>query len=346
MTRKTFKRVITSPELSEKINPKNKKLAERFLREKDVRSSSGTVEGYKSDLEIFFTWNLTENDNKFFVDVKKLELAEFFSFTVSELRWSSSRFSRMRSCLSSFSQFIVRFFDEDYPTFKNLVLLAVESMPKNAVREKTILSEEQVNGLLKYLVDNKEYQDSCWLSLAIASGARFSELLRFTTDLIDENKTAFDGIFLESTRAIKTKGRTKSGKMLVKYIIKDIFLPYYHLWLKEREEIMTKNNKDHKSIFIKENGDPAEAGSVRSWLTKFEKFLDVPFYPHCTRHFSTTYLSKVGLPATLIKEIFGWESVDLVSLYDDTNFTEKKWKELDNLKDVLKSNKDKEDNQE
>jgi site-specific recombinase XerD len=172
--------------------------------------------------------------------------------------------------------------------------------------------------------------------LAIGSGARFAELLRFTVDLIDENSTAFDGIFLETSKTIKTKGRTKAGKMLTKYIIKDLFWDHYQNWLPIREEILKKNNKDHPFVFVKNNGNPLEEGSVRGWVTKIEEFLGIPFYPHCLRHFTTTYLSKVGLPYTLIKDIFGWQDTLMCSIYDDNGAKDKEWKELGNLKESLK----------
>jgi len=66
MSRKTYKQIITSPEKTELFNDKNKQLIKSFLREKDTRSSSETVAGYSSDLNIFFTFVLDNLGNKFF----------------------------------------------------------------------------------------------------------------------------------------------------------------------------------------------------------------------------------------------------------------------------------------
>jgi site-specific recombinase XerD len=332
MPRKTFKLQTTSEELIAQINPENKKLVSRFLREKNTRSSDSTIKGYESDLNIFLVWNLQYNNNKYFVDIKKLEFSEFFSFGVSEMHWSSARFGRVKSVLSSLSNFIERFMDDLYPNFKNVILKAVESMPKNTVREKTILTDEQVENLLNYFKD-KDKQLCCWLALSIASGSRFSELLRFTIDNIDENHTAFDGLFLETLKPIKSKGRTKTGKMLIKYILKDFFLPYYNSWLEERQEIINKNNKIHNFVFIKDNGDPAKESTARSWVMKIEEQLNgVPYYPHCNRHYYTTMLSKKKIPSELIQELVGWSSEGMVKLYTDTTVKDRSWDELDNLK--------------
>jgi hypothetical protein len=57
MARETFRKVITSDETWELVNVKNKKLIERFLKEKTTRCSTTTIRNYTSDLHIFFTWN-------------------------------------------------------------------------------------------------------------------------------------------------------------------------------------------------------------------------------------------------------------------------------------------------
>ena len=339
MSRETFRNVITSDELTEQINPKNIKIGERFIKEKNTRCSDATITGYKSDLKIFFTWNLLENDNKFFVDIKKIELADFFSYAVDDLKWGSSRFSRMRSCLSSLSIFIEKFYDELYPDFRNIVLRAIELMPKSARRKKTILSEEQVDGLLKHLKDELDKpNESCLLALAICSGARKSELLRFDLDLIDENNTAFDGVFIETKEKIKTKGFSKEGKMLYKYIIKDLFMPYYSEWLIRRKEIMDKNGvEEHNKLFIKSNGEPAQVSTIEGWIDKWEKYLGVDFYLHALRHYTCTYLAKIGIEQELIIEIFGWASADMYKIYCDLTAKDRKWKGLGKLKDHLEN---------
>jgi site-specific recombinase XerD len=331
MTRSTYRKIIVNDETLKQINPQNKKLQERFLKEKNIRSSDLTIKNYDSDLNIFFTWVLLYCDNKFFVDLKKLEFSEFFSFCVNELKWNSARFSRVRSVLSVLSQFVEKFYDQEYPGYRNCILNAVEGMPKTPSREKTVMSEEQVEMVFQKIKDFP--QISLWLSLALSSGGRFSELLRFTTDSISLDNTAFDGIFLETVTSLKTKGRTKAGKMLKKYILKQTFIDHYTRWLPIRQEIMLKNNIEHNSIFINEKtGEPVKTGEVRGWVKKIEDALGENFYPHCARHWLTTKLSKVGLPYSLIAFIFGWDGISMCSIYDDQNAKDRQWSELDNLK--------------
>jgi len=331
MGRKTFRNKITSDELTEKINPKNIEMMKKFLKDKSIRTSAKTIVVYESNLIMFFTWNLLNNDNKEFVVIKKLEFSSFFSFAADELKIGSARLNNIRSTLSSLSAFIEKFFDEEYPSFRNVILRVVESSPKEMRREKTILSDEQIEDLLQHLY-NINKQQACWIALAITSGARFSELLFFEADLINESKTAFGDIFLETTRQIKTKGRGKSGKMLYKYILRDKFLPYYREWMQERNEIMKNHGVKHNFLFIKQDGTPASSGTIRGWVEDFEAYLKVPFYTHALRHYLTTLLSKKNIPHNVIKEIFGWSSLEMVSIYDDSTVGSRSYPELENLR--------------
>lgn len=330
MARKTFRLKLVTPELVAQINPINERLVRMFLKEKGTRSSEKTITNYKSDADIFFVWNLLHNQNKAFTEIKKIELSDFFSFAVTDMQWKSARSNRMRSFLSSLSVFIEKFMDDEYPQFRNIILKTIESSPKEAAREKTILTDDQVDKLLKFLSDT-DSQKACWLALGAFSGCRFSELLLFTTDLIVEAHTAFNDLFLETTRQIRTKGRGRTGKMLYKYILKDKFLPYYKTWLEEREKIMAEKGQTHNSLFIREDGTPATEATVRSWIKSMEKFLGVNLYPHALRHFLCTELTRKKIPQAFIQFLFGWSSAEMYNIYNDLTAKDMEWS-LDGLK--------------
>lgn len=334
MARKTFKNVITSEEKLEKINPKNKTLMNMFLNNLKKNHSDGTIKVYRSNFNIFFVWNLEHNNNKFFIDLRKIELNEFFDYCVSELKYNSARYSNMHSSLSSLSNFIENMLDDDYPDFRNIVK-KIDKLPSEKVRKKTIIKEVVIDEFLNKLKKEKRYQEACYIALVISCGARFSELLRISTDLIDENHTVIDGIFLETLEEIQTKGRGQNGKMLKKYLIKDIFLPYYKLWLPERARILKEKGLNHNSIFLKKNGEPATPAVVRNWVKGWEDELGMDIYIHAFRHYWATWLSNKNVNPALIQSLQGWESADMVNLYDDTTFLEKDF-DLKDLKGVLK----------
>lgn len=338
-TRETFRKVITSPELTKQINPENISLMERFLKNFATKRSPASVVSYRSNLTIFFTWNLLFNDNKKFVNIRKIELADFFDYAVTELHWSPNRFSQCHSSLSSFSAWIENYYDdvEEYKNFRNL-LPKIEKPVRENVRKKTVLQKEDIDKLFNYFKENDMAQDACLLALAISCGARVSELARFTTDLIDEDNTVFDGLFLETTSEIKTKGRG-NGKMLRKYILKDLFLPHYKKWLKVRKEIMENNNQNHDFIFVTKDGNPANADRLRDWMGHWSDVVGQPCYPHNFRHYNISLLKRCEIDDDLIVYLTGWaESTGhgMIAIYDDTGISEKKWKNLDKLRDALK----------
>lgn len=321
MGRKTKKVVITSPEIEAKINPENKKIVERYLRNFDTKRSDKSVVVKRSDYNIFLCWNYLYNDNKCIADLKKYELMDFFDFGVNVLGWGTSRFHSMHSALSTLFNFMVNFLDEDYPNFINHIN-KIEKPVKQPIREKTILTDEQVESLIQHLRDIGEQQQVTYLLLCIGSGARISETLRFTTDIIDENNTAFGGHFLKTTKMIKTKGFGKTGAPKYKYIYKDLFWKDYQKWLIERQKILEKTGKNHNSIFIKTSGEPATVDKINYWTKKWSEYLtndtktnpnhkEVYFYVHACRHYLTTMLAKKGIGQELIVAIFGWKTADI-----------------------------------
>lgn len=343
--RDTYRKVITSPELIAQFNDKNVQLMERFLKNFATKRSPKSVISYRSNLNIFFAWNLLENDNEFFVDLKKYQLMDFFDYCVSELKWSSNRYAQMHSCLSSFSTWIENVFDEKYPNFRNL-LPKIEKPVKEAVRKKSVFTKEELDALMNWLGEKGKINEQCLLATMMASGARVSELGRFTTKMIDENNLAFEGLFLETTEEMQVKGRGVNGKKITRYLIKDLFLPYYKKWLPIREEIMKKNGKNHDYIFIRQDGEPAGVSTFRGWMEKWDEVMDKHLYAHSLRHFWTTYLLSVGVEAELVQELQNWQSSDMLKIYNDATVKDREWKSLSKLKAALESENDNNDKEE
>ena len=337
--RKTFRKVITSDELISQINKENVKLMERFLKNFATKRSPKSVTVYKSNLNIFFVWNLLENDNKPFAKIRKLEMLDFFDYALSELRWSPNRFHQCHSSLSSFSDWIENYYDEvdGYENFRNIVK-KVEKPSKEAVREKTVLKEEDIDKIFAILEEENRTQEQCLLALAISCGARVSELAQFTTSLIDENKTVFDGLFLETTEKIRTKGSGVMGKMLKKYILKDMFLPYYHKWLVEREQILKETGQETDNLFITKDGNPANADRLRDWIGTWGDIVDQPSYPHMYRHYQISLMKRLAIDDDLIVYLTGWAEGSghtMISIYNDNDLTETQFACLSNLKSFL-----------
>ena len=337
--RKTFRKVITSESLIEQINPENKKLMERFLKNFATKRSPKSVTVYQSNLNIFFCWCVENLENRPFIKLKRLDFLDFFDYALVELKWSPARFSQMASCLSSFSDWIETYYGdiEGYENFRNLVK-KIEKPAKEAVREKTVLMEEDMDRLFNALKESGRTQEQCLLALAISCGARVSELARFTTDIIDENNTVFDGLFLKTTNKIISKGRGTGGKLIYKYILKDMFLPYYKEWLLIREQIMKETGQDHNFLFVTKDGNPANADRLRDWIGTWSDIVGQPMFPHALRHYNVSMYKRLNLDDNLIVYLTGWAEGTghtMISIYNDNDIADEDFDCLNNLKEFL-----------
>lgn len=338
-TRKTFRLSIASDELYNMSDAETRGIIEDYLRDFSIKSSPASVKIYRNNLKIFMCWNYRYNDNTPFIKINKRQFRSFFLFGTEEMGWGSSRYANVWSTLNSFSEWLENNYDDVYPDFKNNIK-KIDKIPRSYVREKTIFTKRELDGLLKWLGENNRIQEQCLLALIMSSGMRISETLRMTTDLIDDNNTAYNGLFYETTKQIKTKGRGRNGKPLYKYLIIDLFKPYYEKWLPIRKKIMDEKLQNHDYIFIRQDGKPAQVSTVRGWIEDWDTPLNGKhFYPHAGRHFWTSYLDSLGLEKQLIQELQGWASDTLVDLYNDNTSKDKKWESLDNLRLALENDK-------
>lgn len=306
MRRTTVYNLITNEENLSRINKKNIDLMNDFLDYLvSIDRSPTTIKGYKNDLEIFFCWNLENNDNKYFVDLTKREIAKFQKYALSEWGWSTNRLSRVKAALSSMSNYIENILDDEIENYRAIVR-KVESPVKNTVREKTIITDDEVNTILNTLVEQKKYQIACLFALAAFGGARKSELLRYKVSYFDDENIMPDAALYRTPEKIQTKGRGSNGKMLTKYTLLD-FKKYFDLWMNERKE----KGIEGEYIFN------ISIGTVDYYADVISEILGRPFYFHSLRHFLCSRLFRIGLPSDIIQEYFGWSSADMLNIYND-----------------------------
>lgn len=311
MGRKTKQNKITSPELIAQINPKNKRLMKDFLDYlRSVGKAETTIKAYTSDLNIFFVWALQNADNKYFPEITKRDIVSYQNYLMQDNENSPARVRRLKATLSSLSNYIEAILDDELPNFKPIVR-KIENPVNEAVREKTVLTDEQADTLLNYLVEHKKFDKACCFALARYSGRRKSELVRFKVSYFaDEN--IIHGSLYRTPEKVRTKGKGKNGKMLTCYVLSKPFKPYFDLWMEERERLGIK------SEWLFPDGDdptqPLPISTLNSWAETFSNILGVPMYWHAMRHFFTTYLAKANLPDSAIKTIIGWESLEMVEI--------------------------------
>lgn len=321
MGRKTVYNNITDEESLSQILPENKELTEDFLDYlKSIDRSPNTISQYKSDLDIFFVYNLENNNNKRFTEITKREFARFQNHALNEWKWSPKRIRRVKSVLSSLGNYIEDILDEEpeYEGYRS-VINKIPSPVNQTVRDKTVFTEEELQSLLDYLVENKKYRQAAVLALAMYSGRRKAEIPRFKVSYFDDENVLFGSLW-KTPEKVSTKGRGSHGKMVYLYVLKKQFEPYLKLWMDYRKE----NNIDSEWLFpsMDDYSKQMSTDSMDSWKDNFSKFLDKDFYWHSLRHFFCTLLVKNNIPTNVIQDIINWESADMVQLYTDISADE------------------------
>lgn len=293
---------------------KNKKLVNDFIKYcKSNDKSPQTIHQYEEWLKVFFCWNFTENNDTFFIDLKRRDFVYYFGWC-RDLGMSANRVASLKSVLSSLSSEIELLYEDVYPNFHNQ-LRALEPVRISTVREKTVISNEQMVEILQNLIDKKEYQIACYLALACASGSRKAELLQMKVNFFTEDREVFNG-YMYCTPEIRSKGRGKQGKIIKKYVIKELFKPFFDLWIQEREKLGITTD----FLFVsKQNGEyvPATVSTANSFATKISKMFNIDYYAHSSRHFFCTLLKRKKLPDDVITQIFGWSNSDMIKIYSD-----------------------------
>lgn len=311
--RSTVYNKITSEEKIKQINPENAQLSKDFLDYlASIDRSPKTIFAYNSDLEIFFVWNLEENANKDFIKISKRDFARFQNHALNVWKWSPRRIRRVKSTLSSLSNYITSMLDEEegYEDYRSIIR-KIESPANEAVREKTVLSTEQVQKLLNELVKREEYDKAVCIAILAYSGMRKAELLQMKMEYFTPDHLEFGCLY--KTDKVRAKGRGTRGKQINKYVMNKVDT-YMDLWRKKREEL----DIDSEWVLVIKRGDNWEQRTdIEGWKDEFTQILGCPFYYHALRHALCTELVDMNIPAEVIREYFGWADVSLIQIYND-----------------------------
>lgn len=318
MARATVYNKLTSPEKLAQINPNNKELQEDFLNYlKSTHKSNGTIKGYRNDLEIFWVWVLDNLDNKDFVNITKRELVRFQNWLVEDNQNSPARVRRIKSAISSLSNYIEAILDEEdeFKGFRS-VIRKIESPALHPVRERTVWKDEELLNLLDTLTNRGMYERACFVALGMYSGRRKAELLRFKVSDFDESRLVCENALYKSAPIL-----TKGGKMLECFTLAKKFKPYFDRWMQQREE------KDIQSEWLFPNpSNPNESlsvSTVNAWTDCFTTITGHDFYFHSLRAYFTTSLLRAHIPDNVVVDIIGWSSSEMLKIYDDTPKEEK-----------------------
>lgn len=316
--RSTVYNSITSEDKLEQVCEDNLQLEDDFLEYlTSTDRAKSTIKQYKANLHVFWCWNLEFNKNKSFVDLTKREITKFQNHALNVWNWSPSRVRTVKAVMRSLENYIITILDDEYPDYKQ-IWNKIESPANEAVRKKTVFQTADLQILLDKLVERKEYDKACMLSLAMNSGRRKAELIRFKVSYFNDENLICNGALYKTPEKVVTKGRGQRGKLLDIYILAKQFKPYLNLWLKQREELgITTDTLFPDYVDGKYVDESIGISTMNSWANTFSRLIGQPFYFHSVRHYFCTSLLEANLPEGIVQDIIGWSSSDMLRIYDD-----------------------------
>ena len=153
MGRKVQHNNIVTDELLKQCNSENIELGKDFLDYlRSVDRSPNTIEAYAHDLNIFWVYLLQHCNNKFFIDLSKRDISKYQSYCLTEYKWSPARMRRVKSTLSSLSNYIENMLDDEYEGFRPIIR-KIENPTNEKVFTKTVLEDKEVQKILDYCVE-------------------------------------------------------------------------------------------------------------------------------------------------------------------------------------------------
>lgn len=314
MARKTKMNKITSAEKTALINKGNIQLKDEFLTYlRSVGRSEGTINGYDNDLLIVFTYVMEHLNNKDFAKITKRDLINLQGWLISNGN-SSARIRRIKSSISSLSNYCENILADDDPDFNGYrsIVRKIENPPLQATREKTVWETEELENLLKHLVDRKKYEQACFVALGMYGGRRKAEICRFRVDDFDDSRLVCGGALYKSAPIL-----TKGNKYLECYTLAKRFKPYYDMWMDYREE----HGIESEWLFPDKDNpkDHIQITTLNSWTKTFSNITQNNFYFHSLRHYFVSDLAKEGIPDNVVVQIIGWSSADMFNIYNDNS---------------------------
>lgn len=227
---------------------------------------------------------------------------------------SSARIRRIKSSISSLSNYCENILADDDPDFNGYrsIVRKIENPPLQATREKTVWETEELENLLKHLVDRKKYEQACFVALGMYGGRRKAEICRFRVDDFDDSRLVCGGALYKSAPIL-----TKGNKYLECYTLAKRFKPYFDMWMDYREE----HGIESEWLFPDKDNpkDHIQITTLNSWTKTFSNITQNNFYFHSLRHYFVSDLAKEGIPDNVVVQIIGWSSADMFNIYNDNS---------------------------
>lgn len=312
-------------EMWQQVNEFNRNMVKEYL-ESSVHLSPKTLEQYRSALRIYFWWVKETLNNKLNIEIKSREYLRFQNW-ITNLGLSESAIRFKRSTISSFNQYIMLYYEDEYPTFRNYITKQIKVEPTGKVYKKEPLTPEELDLLYKELEKRHDWQKIAYIKFTYASGCRRAETAQLLKEVVNYSpiiKTVKikdkDGKDIEveiikyKTGDIRRKGKGRKGKVKPLEFNQEA-MDAIKKWIEERGE------DDCLYVFVSkgEKGEYRQINmqSFNDWCTEvFAKIVGRRITPHLFRTSrATNGVVYEGKSLESMQKLLGHESSETTKIY-------------------------------
>lgn len=309
------------------VNEFNRKLRDEFITN-SVELSDDTLKAYKSNLAIWFNWVRENLNNKRHIDIKSIEFKRYQNW-LTNLGHSSSDIYNKRAAISSLNNYILLYYEDEYPTFRQFINKGIKKPEKAFVHEKVPPTKEELQMMIEKLEESNikdKYMKIAYLKFTFETGCRRSETAQIRKDIIDAKpivKTIQvkneDGIEEEKevkyylTQKVRCKGRGKTGKIR-QLKFSDYAMDAFKKWLEVRGE------DDCEFMFVtRYDGQVKQVSKTTFNLwgkDVFTPILGRRFHPHILREArATSIVVEDGKNIEAAQKLLGHQDSSTTQIY-------------------------------
>lgn len=280
-------------------NEFNRNLRDEFI-ENSTELSQKSLDSYRSNLTIWFNWVRKNCGNKKQIEIKSRDYLKFQNWLLN-MEHSSADISNKRSAISSLNNYLLVYYEEEYPTFRNFISKAIKKPEPKLVNEKNPPTIAEMQTLCETLENSNikdKYMKIAWLKFSWETGCRRAESLQLLKTVVNQEAITRiikvkddDGNIVEKeatyyvTHSIRCKGRGKTGKVR-KFKFSDYAMDAIKKWLEVRGE----DECEFVFASVGKNGaHQLSAETLNQWCAgAFSKILKKRVHPHCLRESRAT----------------------------------------------------------
>lgn len=317
-------------------NEYNRNIVDEFLLN-SPQLSDQTKKAYRSNLMIWFNWVRQFLNNKAQYEIKSIEYMKYQNWLIS-MDHSSSDIANKRAAVSTLNNYIMLYYSDDFPTFRNFIVKGMPKPEKSFVNEKNPPTKEEFFHIVDVMKERGDWQKVAYLLYTFDTGCRRAESIQLLKEVVDYPPIIKDKVIHneDGTSEVKTikyyysnptrcKGRGKTGKVR-KLVFSEETLDAIKKWLEIR------GDDDCPYVFVSyKDGNIKQIAetTINKWATNvFSPILGRRFHPHILREAKATIsVVEEGKNISAVQRLLGHESSSTTEIYVIADLDE----ELDEL---------------